>query len=202
MTATLTAQRSLPSLLTSLQRAGWGPLAGRDLAGVRAVLVGLTARLPHKSAQGMVTEYQIADAAGKSLRWTRRCLHVLEDLGVIEDWRRGGVVAGEPQPSWLRVSKRRLVELVQSARPAIEAVLAVRRAATAARLAGIAYLPGRNRRSAHAALSARLHPPTGEAFGSASPIEHVPPPEPPREIDATARDAGLAACWQALGRTA
>lgn len=198
--STLTAHRPLPSLLLSLERAGWGPLAGHDLQGVRSVLQGLVARLPHKAGQGTLTEAQVADAAGRSLRWTRRCLHVLEDLGVIEEWRRGGVVSGTPQPSWLRVSKRRLVELIESARPALQAVLALRKAATDARLAGIAYLPGRNRRSAHAALSAHLHPLTGEAFASTPKIKTLPPPEPEPVTDVMSADEARESIRRTLGR--
>ena len=170
--STLTAHRPLPSLLTSLQHAGWGPLAERELQGVRAVLVGLVGKLPHRSGQGLVTVAQIADATGGySTKWVARCLHVLEDLGLIE-WRRGGVIAGAPQPSWVRVNKTALVALIQQARPMLQAVLAARRALTEARLAGISYLKARNRRSAHVELSADLHPLTGEVST-----------EPPRSVD-------------------
>lgn len=177
MVAAITAHRALPSLLTSLQHAGWGPLAERDLQGVRAVLVGLVGKLPHKSGQGLVTVAQIADATGGySTKWVARCLHVLEDLGLIE-WRRGGVVAGAPQPSWIRLSKQALVDLIERSRPMLQAVLAARRAITDARLAGISYLKGRSRRSAQVELSEHLHPLTGEVSTSL-PREALPHGEP------------------------
>lgn len=177
MTSTLTAHRALPSLLTSLQHAGWGPLAERDLQGVRAVFVGLIGKLPHRSGQGLLTVAQIADATGGySTKWVGRCLHVLEDLGLIE-WRRGGVIAGQPQPSWIRLRKEALVELIERSRPMLAAVLAARQAMTSARLAGISYLKGRNRRSAHVELSGHLHPLTGEVSTS-PPVEASPRGEP------------------------
>lgn len=173
MVATLTAHRRLPSLLTSLQRSGWGPLAERELQGVRATLVGLVGTLPHGSAQGLVTVAQVADATGGlSTKWVARCLAVLEDMGLLE-WRRGGVVAGTPQPSWIRLHKDALVALIEQARPMLAAVLAVRKAITDARLEGIAYISGRKRRSAHVELSAHLHPLTGEV--STSPPVGTPP---------------------------
>ena len=61
--STPTAHRDTRSLLTSLQRAGWGPLAGADMQGLRSVLSALIALLPFKSAAGLATVPQIADAA-------------------------------------------------------------------------------------------------------------------------------------------
>lgn len=166
---TATAHAPLPALITSLQRAGWGELAGREWQGVRTTLHALVAQLPHRSGEGYVTEPQIAQAAGLSLRWVRRCLHVLEDLGVIVSWRRGGVIAGRPQPSWLRISKRFLLALIEAARPLREAANAVRRAQTLHRLAGLANVR-RNRRSGHAALGAVLPTPRGESPDNSPPL--------------------------------
>ena len=163
-----TAHAPVPALVTSLARAGWGDLAGREWQGVRTVLRALVDSLPHRSGEGFVTEPQVAQRAGLSLRWTRRCLHVLEDLGVIVQWRRGGVIAGRPAPSWLRLSKRLLVALIEAARPLREAANAARRAQTLARLAGLANVR-RKRRSGHAALSADLPTPQGESPGDSPP---------------------------------
>lgn len=146
----------LPSLLTSLARAGWGELDGRTHAGLRTVLRGLEARLPHRSAVGLVTEAQLADVTGLSVRWVRRCLAALERAGLIE-WHRGGIVAGRPRPSLVRVIKRRLVELIASARPELAARLAARAERTAKRLAQLpAYVSGRRRTSRHAELGSAL----------------------------------------------
>lgn len=164
-----TAHAPLPALVTSLARAGWGDLAGREWQGVRSVLRALVDSLPHRSGEGFVTEPQVAERAGLSLRWTRRCMHLLEDLGVVVDWRRGGVIAGRPAPSWLRLSKRFLLALIEAARPLREAATAARRAQTLHRIAGLANVR-RNRRSGHAALGAVLPTPTGESPGDSPPV--------------------------------
>lgn len=159
-----TAYASVPSLLTSLQRAGWGDLAGREWQGVRTTLHALAAQLPHKSGQGWSTAEQVAQAAGLSSRWVRRCLALLEDMGVVE-WRRGGVIGGEPAPSWFRIVKSAVVDLIRAARPVREAADAARRTATRARIAAARALrrPDRRpRRSVHAELSASPPTPTGE----------------------------------------
>lgn len=159
----ITAAAPLPVIMGSLRRAGLGPLAARDAAGLVAVLDGLTAILPHRSAQGWVTAPQLADASARSERWTRRCLGVLEDAGIVR-WVRGGIVDGKPAPSWVRVSKQTLVDLIARSRPALEAVRAARARATAARIAAAARLkrPGTYRRSPdHPALDASPNPPKG-----------------------------------------
>jgi len=157
---TPTSRWPVPSLLRSLARAGWGDLSGREWQGVRSVLRALCDSLPDRSGEGHVTEPQIAQRAGLSLRWTRRCLHVLEDLGIVASWRRGGIVNGRPTPSWLRLSKRALVALVEAARPLREAADAARRSETRQRVAGVLWAV-RSRRSDRAALAAGLHSPTG-----------------------------------------
>lgn len=115
MSQTLNASYPLPSLLTSLSNAGWGSLAGRSNAGLRTTLTALERRLPRKSAAGRVTVAQIADTAGLSERWARRCLYQLEDLGLIR-WHRGMIIDGRPQPSHITVIKKRIVNLIRAAR--------------------------------------------------------------------------------------
>jgi hypothetical protein len=151
--STPTAHAPVPSLLTSLERAGWGDLTGREWQGVRTTLRGLTAQLPHGSGQGFTTAHQVATSAGLSERWTRRCLQFLEDLGVIV-WHRGGIANGQPTPSFVRIIKTRLVDLIHAARPAREAKDAEHRASTLARIRELRTLYVRSRRSAHAELSA------------------------------------------------
>ncbi len=158
----LTAHAPVPALLTSLRRAGWGDLAGREWQGVRSTLDAVAARLPHKSGQGWTTAEQVAQSAGLSPRWVRHCMHLLEDLGVIE-WSRGGVIDGTPTPSYVRIVKAVLLDLVRAARPLREAADRARRTATNVRIAHLRYVRGqRTRRSAHAELSASLPTPTGE----------------------------------------
>jgi hypothetical protein len=155
-----TAGWPLPSLLGSLARAGWGELNGRANAGLRTVLRGLEVRLPRAAAAGLVTEAQLADSTGLSIRWVRRCLGALERLGLIE-WHRGGISAGKARPSLIKVCKRSLVALIGRARPELAERLAQRAEATAARIARLpAFLPGQrhNRRSRHAEVSSALSP--------------------------------------------
>lgn len=163
---TLTAYAKTPALLTSLSRAGWGVLAPREYQGVRATLQGLVDQLDHRTGQGWTTATQVATSTGRSERWTRHCMQVLEDLGVIV-WHRGGVADGRPQPSFVRIVKTVLLDLIHAARPVREAADLVRRQATAARLRGVRYIRSqRPRRSAHAELSASPPTPTGEVSTS------------------------------------
>lgn len=176
-----TAAWPTPSLLTSLSRAGWGDLGGYSMQGVRSTLRGLADLLPHGSGEGLATACQIAETAGLSERWVRRCLHLLEDAGVIR-WVRGGVSAGTPLPSWFRINKRALVDLITLARPIANAARAVRATITRDRIARFRWLAPRDRqtrRSAHAELSA-----------SPAPYREGPRTNPP-EIEAshTDRDA-------------
>ncbi len=163
--STLTAYRPTDSLMTSLARAGWGDLTGREMQGVRSTLRALVDLLPHRTGQGEATATQIADAAGLSERWVRRCLHLLEDAGLIR-WDRGGVAYGKPQPSAFRIVKTALVAMIHGARPVLEALRARRAEQTAHRLRGLTFLKSRgrrNRRSVHAELSASPHPQGGES---------------------------------------
>lgn len=123
----------LPSLITSLKRAGWGGLHGRKYQGVRSTLLALEGLLPRKSAEGRCTAWQIAEAAGLSERWVRRCLTALEDLDLIT-WRRGTIQAGAPAPSFIRVKKRTLATLIRVARGEATRRLDAHRRAFAARL--------------------------------------------------------------------
>lgn len=180
---TLTAHAPTPALIRSLRRAGWGPLGGREWQGVRSTLDGLAALLPDRSGEGLVTVPQIARSAGLGERWTRRCLGVLEDLGVIT-WTRGGIDStGRPVPSGMRIVRRVLLDLIAQARPLRDAAVAAARAATAARLAAARHLrrPGkRRRRSDHAALSAGPPTTTWEGANGSPPHEKgndMPRPE-------------------------
>lgn len=152
MTApTPSAAWPLPSLITSLKRAGWGPLHGREHQGVRSTLLALEGLLPRKSAEGRCTAWQVAEAAGLSERWTRRCLTVLEDLGIIT-WRRGTILRGEPFPSFIRVQKRKLAQLIRIARGEATRRLKEHRRAFIARLLQLTRntIPRYNRESASA----------------------------------------------------
>ena len=161
--------------MMQLERAGWGDLAGADLRGVRITLSALSRILPDGSAQGTSTAEQIAAATGYSVRWTRRCLYALEDIGLLT-WRRGGIAASQPEASWFRIDKKVLSALVGIARQARDEITAKLRARTAARIRGlrVEYLRSRThkRRSVPVELSATL-PPIGEVL---SPPASVEPP--------------------------
>lgn len=132
-------------LMTSLNRAGGGPLAGHAMRGARYTLSALVDQLPFKSGEGKVTVPQVADTSGYSIRWTRIAMQELEAAGIIT-WTRGGVVAGKQVPSYVRISKKALVEMIRQARPVLAAILAERAKRTAARIAGLRYTLGRRRR--------------------------------------------------------
>lgn len=168
----------LPSLMTSLANAGWGLLDGREYQGVRTTLHALEALLPHKSASGYGTVHQIAIRGGLSERWTRRCLHVLEDMGLVQ-WTRGTIVDGQPQPSRFRVVKSALVHLIRIARGEITRRLAEHKKKYLARLSRLrkVTLPRHRRENAveREALSADLTTHKGEApQATASPVDNSP----------------------------
>jgi hypothetical protein len=128
-------------LMTSLANSGWGELSGRAMQGVRSTLHALVATLPYGSGAGRATAYDVAMRAGLSLRWTARCLHLLEDLGLIE-WTRGGITIEsasrrQGRPGWFRIVRTRLVELVLLARPINDENVRAYRAATLERIRSI-----------------------------------------------------------------
>ena len=167
---------SAPSLVTSLANSGWGELHGRAMQGVRSTLQALVNALPFGSAAGKATVADIAERAGLSLKWTARCMALLEDLGVIE-WTRGGITIESASrrygtPGWIKVVKRRLVDLIIAARPLNDARQAEHRAATLARIAEIKtkytrtrIKNQRSRRSDHVELSGHPTPLRGGTGG-------------------------------------
>lgn len=158
-TSTLTPWWPLPALLTSLARAGWGVLRGREWAGVRTALSALCSLLPHGSARGHVTVAQLAEVGSMSERWIGRCLHVLLDLGVIR-WQTGGVVAGQPRPSYITVVKSALVDIILTARPEHEEREAGQRRRVREKVAGLRYAYGWHRDGRRAReRQSRSHPP-------------------------------------------
>jgi hypothetical protein len=192
---TPTAGQPLHVLIKNLERAGWGDLAGADLRGVRTVLGALCRMLPNGA--GTVTVEQIATTASYSTRWTRHCLTILEDLEIIE-WKRGGIVEGNPSPSFMRIDKRAVAALVILARDLRDTALEQLRQLTRARIAGLRALNirtrHRKRRSLHMAARSDL-PPTGEVPGpDAGPLDDSPPPT---DYSSSYR-AGLAAARAAI----
>lgn len=111
----LTAGTPLDVLTNRLQRADWGDLGAPPLRGLTRVLVALADALDPRSGAGKTTAQQLAGATCYTERWVRRCLTLLEELDIIE-WHRGGIVNGKPTPSWVRVSKTVLVDLIHIAR--------------------------------------------------------------------------------------
>lgn len=155
-------------VLGVLERAGWGDLDGDDLKGARAVLRalgGYKGLLNPKTGSGRATVAQIATRSCYKDRWIRHNLTMLEDLGVLE-WRRGGVVAGRPSPSWFRINRSVLVALIPLARAKRDEALEALRQRTVARLRGLRVLNvrARSRRSRHAAVGTAL-PPNGDGTG-------------------------------------
>lgn len=162
---TPTAFWSLPSLLRSLSRAGWGELSAREFQGVRAVLAGLADVLPDKSARGSTTAFQISLTAGRCEKTVRTALARLEELGIIV-WYRGGIIDGRPQPSFIEVVKAQLVELISRARHQVKERIEAQRIKTAKRCAGYRTIFKKNNqylcRSNHAEITASLSTLTGE----------------------------------------
>jgi hypothetical protein len=131
-------------LVDALRRAGWGILRGSENRCARTLLETLagTMRALKTDTRGYmtITASQLADRAGYSERHVRRWLPILEDLGILS-WSRGWIEEGKPQPGSMKINKAALVDYVQDARIQYdEAVLPLRAAKTAARLAKLRLL--------------------------------------------------------------
>ena len=131
-------------LVDALRRAGWGILRGSENRCARSLLETLagTMRTLKTDRRGYmtITAAQLADRAGYSERHVRRWLPILEDLGILS-WSRGWIEEGKPQPGSMKINKSVLVDYVQDARVQYdEAVLPLRAAKTAARLAKLRLL--------------------------------------------------------------
>ena len=164
MGTNLTASAPTRDLLGALARRGWGDLAGPQWRGLHNVLRALVDVLPYRSGVGQTTAGQLADVACLSERWTRYLLGELESLGLIT-WTRGGVIAGRPQPSLIRLDKRALLALIHGARARLDEIRAKRAARTTARLRGLRMVTVRPRRRTpghpHAELNASPTPSGG-----------------------------------------
>lgn len=109
----------------------WGVLEGRAYRGVRDVLRVLC-HAQHSRAV-VITARQLATRVGLSTRWTRRCLHVLEALGLVQ-WTRGHIEEGRPRPGWITVKAGRLAQVVTHAREAARGARARHRRETDERI--------------------------------------------------------------------
>lgn len=117
--------RVLWSQLEGLEH--WGVLDGREHRGVRDVLRYLC-HAQHSKAV-VITGRQLAKRVGLSEKWTRRCLHVLEALGIVR-WTRGHIEQGRPRPGWITVRAGRLAQVVRHARDAARTARAEHRRQT------------------------------------------------------------------------
>ena len=132
---TATARMKTSTLVDMLEMRGWGALNDVGRKGTRATLRALVLSLPFGSGEGYATVPQIAYKAGYSSRhWVGEMLADLEGIGLIT-WRRGGVYHGEPVPSYFRIDKQLLADLVNSAREQCAAELQAMRVKMRARLA-------------------------------------------------------------------
>ncbi|WP_172193251.1 hypothetical protein [Actinomyces faecalis] len=132
---TATARMKTSTLVDMLEMRGWGALNDVGRKGTRATLRALVLSLPFGSGEGYATVPQIAYKAGYSSRhWVGEMLADLEGLGLVT-WRRGGVYHGEPVPSYFRINKQLLADLVNSAREQCAEELAAMRVKMRAHLA-------------------------------------------------------------------
>lgn len=134
----LNATMRVGDILAALARVNWGPFRGRAWAYRRIILQTLAIMAREQkadlTAEVIGSAPQISDRAGCHEKTVRRCLHDLEDLGLIT-YQRGGIWDGKPQPSIIRIVKARLVELTLAFRPRHDKTLEDRRRETLARLA-------------------------------------------------------------------
>ena len=113
----------------------WHQAAG-EWQGVQRVLRALSDVVDDRSGAGLSTIGQVAALASMSNRHAARCLHRLEDLGILL-WQRGDVVAGRKRPSRFTVVKHALAEAIRALMPRRAAEARTHRDAEASRLSGL-----------------------------------------------------------------
>lgn len=119
-------------LIAALAHRGWGPLR-EGIPGLVHILQAISHTVDPYTGTGYTTAPQLADAAYKSERWVRHCINQLDALGVIE-WYPGGIKNGAPAPSFVKIVKATLVELIEVAQKTHDARMLERRAAFEARV--------------------------------------------------------------------
>jgi hypothetical protein len=105
-------------LVDEASRLGWGDLAGKEWGGIRALYRAFVSHdgINNRTAAGRVTVTQLSRHAGMSRRWTTDRLGAMETAGLLELDRGYLEPDGTPHPSWIRVSKEALVQLLATAR--------------------------------------------------------------------------------------
>lgn len=119
-------------LIAALAHRGWGPLR-EGIPGLVHILQAIAHTVDPYTGTGYTTAPQLADAAYKSERWVRHCINQLDALGVIE-WYPGGIKNGAPTPSFVKIVKATLVELIEVAQKTHDARMLERCAAFEARV--------------------------------------------------------------------
>lgn len=119
-------------LIAALAHRGWGPLR-EGIPGLVHILQAIAHTVDPYTGTGYTTAPQLADAAYKSERWVRHCINQLDVLGVIE-WYPGGIKDGRPAPSFVKIVKTALVELIEVAQESHDKRMLERRAAFEARV--------------------------------------------------------------------
>ena len=119
-------------LIAALAHRGWGPLR-EGIPGLVHILQAISHTVDPYTGTGYTTAPQLADAAYKSERWVRHCVNQLDALGVIE-WYPGGIKDGRPAPSFVKIVKSVLVDLIEVAQESHDKRMLERRAAFEARV--------------------------------------------------------------------
>lgn len=119
-------------LIAALAHRGWGPLR-EGIPGLVHILQAISHTVDPYTGTGYTTAPQLADAAYKSERWVRHCINQLDALGIIE-WYPGGIKDGRPAPSFVKIVKAALVELIEVAQESHDKRMLDRRAALEARV--------------------------------------------------------------------
>lgn len=119
-------------LIAALAHRGWGPLR-EGIPGLVHILQAIAHTVDPYTGTGYTTAPQLADAAYKSERWVRHCINQLDALSVIE-WYPGGIKDGRPAPSFVKIVKATLVELIEVAQESHDKRMLERRAAFEARV--------------------------------------------------------------------
>lgn len=171
----MTAHAPLPKLVDEISRLGWGDLAGREWGAVRALYRAFVSAdgIHRLTAQGKASVPELARHAGISVRWATDRLHMMTAAGLIEHDEGGFTPDGDPYPSFWRVSKQAIVDMLEAAREQRDEAVRAAWVAMRARMAKLhslraLYLKRWNERrekrlprSLPHEVTARPSPPTG-----------------------------------------
>lgn len=114
----LTSHAPLHKIVDEISRLGWGDLAGREWGAVRALFRAFVSAdgIHALTAQGKASVPELARHAGITVRWATDRLGAMQTAGLLEQDEGGFLPDGSPFPSFWRVNKQALIDMLEAAR--------------------------------------------------------------------------------------